>query len=100
MKPELVIVALNISIILIAYLYVYPKKAGSDGNKIAIHDLIASLLSLFIAGTMFWGSGYEFNALIISLNWFWFTLLTYASFEIPFALWYYNKHNVWETWRT
>jgi hypothetical protein len=100
MKPELVVIALNVALILIAYLYVYPKRAGSDGNKIAKHDLVASFLSIFIAGSMYWESGYEFNAILISLNWFWFTLLTYALLEIPFVIWYCKKYNVWETWRS
>jgi hypothetical protein len=94
MKPELVIIALNTALILIAYLYVYPKRAGSDANKIANHDLVASSLSIFIAGSMYWGSGYEFNAILTSLNWFWFALLTYALLEIPFVVWYWKKYNV------
>lgn len=100
MAPELIILAINITIILIAYLYIYPKRAGSDGNKIALHDLIASLTSVIVASSLFWGSEYDFNLIITTVNWFWFTVVTYFALEVPFVIWYYKKHKVWETWST
>jgi len=95
--PEWIILVLNLGIVAIAYGWVYPRVAGNDGNKIALNDVMASLVSLLIAGILFWDSGQRFNALLFDLNWFWFTLLTYALIEIPFMLWYFNKHDVWQS---
>lgn len=44
--PELTIIFLNIIIVLIAYLFVYPKVAGSNGNKVAFNDVVASSIAL------------------------------------------------------
>ena len=93
-NPELIIILLNTVIVLVAYLLIYPKAAGSDVNKIAINDLIASAISIVVAGSMFWGSNQEFNVIFTNVNWFWFTILSYAAIEIPFMIWYCKKHNV------
>lgn len=96
-NPELFVVVLNVSIITIAYFLVYPKFCGSDGNKIAVNDIFASSISLLIVGSMYWGSGIEFNLIFTDVNWFWFTLITYMIIEIPLMLWYFKKHDVWST---
>ncbi|WP_444902142.1 hypothetical protein ACJJIG_04090 [Microbulbifer sp. SSSA007] len=96
-EPELIVILLNLVIVLIAYFMIYLKLAGADGNKLAISDIFTSGISIIIAGTLFWNSGQEFNALFFKLNWFWFTLFTYAAIEIPLMLWYYKRNNVWES---
>ena len=93
-NAEWAIVALNAIIILVAYLSVYPKLAGSDFNKIAGYDLLASGLALFIVGYKYWGSGHDFTLLFTEVNWFWFTFITYAIIEVPVMLWYFRKHRV------
>ena len=82
--PELAIVILNVIIVFVAYFSVYPKLAGNNVNKIAMYDLIASGLALFIVGIKFWGSDYQFSLIITDVNWFWFTLITYSVIEFPF----------------
>ena len=82
--PELAIIILNFVIVLVAYFSVYPKLAGNNVNEIAIYDLIASGLALFIVGVKFWGSNYQFNLIVTDVNWFWFTLITYSVIELPF----------------
>ena len=63
-SSELLIVSLNAAIVVIAYFYVYPKFCGADVNKIAINDVLASSVSLMVAGSLFWGSGVEFNLIL------------------------------------
>ena len=96
---ELIVITINVVIILIAYLFVYPKYAGSDGNKLAVNDLYASCVVLLISGVMYWGSGYEFSLLITTSNWFWFTLVTYFLLDIPLMAWYFKKHKAWESFK-
>ncbi len=91
---ELAIIVLNLIIILVAYLSVYPKLAGNSFNKISFYDVFASGLALGIVGLQFWGTGYEFNLLITKVNWFWYTLVTYGAIEIPVMLWYFKKNKI------
>lgn len=95
--PEITILILNVIAVFIAYFIVYPRLCGSNGVKIANNDLMASGLVLLVAGSMYWGAEIEFNLLFVSVNWFWFTLLTYAAIEIPIMLWYFKKNSVWES---
>jgi len=93
-SPEFSILLLNLIIILVVYLSIYPKVAGNSFNKISFYDLFASGFALLVVGLNYWGSGYEFNLLISSTNWFWFTFLTYGAIEIPVMIWYFKKQKV------
>ena len=93
-SPELSIIILNFIIVLVAYLSVYPKLAGKNFSKISFYDIFASGLALAIVGFQFWSTGYEFSLLITKVNWFWYTLATYAAIEIPIMLWYFKKNKV------
>ncbi|RUO44652.1 hypothetical protein [Idiomarina aquatica] len=91
---ELLVVALCLVMILVSYLHVYPKVAGSNFNKLAAYDLIAAGIALFIVGYKYWDTGFPFYLLGLSLNWFWYTLIVYIVLETPVALWYIKKHNI------
>ncbi len=99
MHPELMVLSLNVTVILAAYFLVYPKFCGRDGIKIANNDLVATAIVLIISASVFWGSGREFNLIFLSVNWFWFTLITYAVIEMPLMLWYFKKHDVWASFK-
>ena len=90
--PELLIIAINLSLILISYLLVYPWLVGSNFDKLVINDLIVSSISLLISGSIFWGAGVNFNALLFTANWFWFSILTYLIIELPFMTRYMKKY--------
>jgi hypothetical protein len=92
--PELQIIVLNLIIVLVAYLSIYPKLAGSNFNKISIYDVFTSGFSLLVVGLNYWGSGQEFNLLVTNTNWFWFTLITYLVIEIPVMIWYFKENKV------
>ncbi len=92
MSAELTIVLLNLVIIVIAYVSVYPKLAGKNMNKVALYDCAASGLAIFIVSSKYWGTAIEFEFLFMQLNWFWFTLVSYSVIEIPIALWYFREN--------
>ncbi|REL36358.1 hypothetical protein [Thalassotalea euphylliae] len=94
MNAELLILLLNLAIVVVAYGSIYPKLAGNNANKIALFDLLASGFALLVVGTKYWGTGFEFSVLFVELNWFWFTLVTYALVELPIAYWYIKKYKV------
>jgi len=93
-SPEVFIMVLTLIIILIAYVFVYPRTAKSDAVKVAMYDIGASTLTLTIAGLIFWNSGVAFSLYFIDVNWFLFTLVCYAFLELPFMFWYFKKHKV------
>jgi hypothetical protein len=96
-RQELLIIIVNVVVICIAYFFVYPRFCGSDGNKIASNDLIATAIPLLIAGYNYWGTGVEFSLIVTTVNWFWFTLSSYFIIEIPLMLWYFKKNDVWKS---
>ncbi len=98
-NAESLLISINIVVIFCAYFVIYPKYCGANGYKIATYDLLLSGLVLLISGSLFWGSGETFSLIVFSVNWFWFTLLTYVLIEMPLMLWYSNKHKVWESFK-
>lgn len=93
-SAELSIIALNLVIISMAYLSIYPKLAGNDLKKITLLDILLSGFALLVVGLTYWKSSYEFNLLTYSSNWFWFTLTSYFIIEIPFILWYIRNQKM------
>lgn len=94
MSPELSIILINFIVLLIAYLHVNPKYAKNDFKKISLQDLIGSMVSLLIVGSVYYGSEQPFSLLFMDVNWIWFTLATYTVIETPFFLWYAKRYNV------
>ncbi|MCL1139776.1 hypothetical protein [Shewanella pneumatophori] len=91
---ELYIVGLVAVVLAMGYLSIYPKIAGNNVNKISLCDIACSMFVFALVASKFWGTGYVFNAILFSTNWFWFTLFIYVLIEIPLAIWYVKKHGV------
>lgn len=91
---ELLVILLNVTIIGASYYLLYPKVAGGNINKITFYDCLSSAVALILVGSKFWESGQIFNLFGLELNWFWFTLITYAIIEIPIMLKYIKKYKV------
>lgn len=94
MQPEVVILILNLSIVLLTYFIIYPLFAGRNLNKLMLNDVLAMLVSLIVSGGLYSGTDYEFNLLIVDTNWFWFAMTTYFVIETPFAQRYIKKNNL------
>jgi hypothetical protein len=94
MSPELVILLLNTVLIVVAYQYVYPRWVGNNMQKLIMNDLIATFISLVVAGSLYSGSGEDFSLLVMTVNWFWFSLVTYSLMEMPMAMRYMRRHNM------
>jgi hypothetical protein len=97
LKYEFIIILINILLLSFTYLWFFQKVAGNDIKKLSIYDLLTSLISLMISGFLFWESGIEFTLFVVDMNWFWFTFVTYFIVEIPIALWYFKKYDVFKT---
>ncbi|MFC3030922.1 hypothetical protein ACFOEE_00050 [Pseudoalteromonas fenneropenaei] len=94
MSAEWHIVLVNLIILCLAYGLIYPRFAGNDMRKISYQDVLASVVSLTVIGSVYFGSDVTLSFFGLSLNWFWFTLLTYALIEIPCFLWYHRQYGV------
>ncbi|WP_026301539.1 hypothetical protein [Colwellia piezophila] len=91
MSAEMSILLLNTVIIVLVYTWLYPKVADKNLNKIALFDCLASGLAVMIVASKYWGSDIHFEFFMFTLNWFWFTFLSYSIIEIPIALWYFRS---------
>ncbi|KZN32573.1 hypothetical protein N474_18405 [Pseudoalteromonas luteoviolacea CPMOR-2] len=94
MSPELSIIILNAAILLIAYFIIYPKYAGNDFRKISVQDFIASMISLGVVGSVYFGTGVKFSLVLFDVTWPWFTLISFTLIELPIFYWYAKRHNV------
>lgn len=94
MTPEITLLFLIICVITIGYGVIYPRFAGNDFKKLSIQDLLATVVTLAVAGSLYYNSNIEFSWLIFKVNWFWFTFLTYVLIEVPVCLAYAKKHNM------
>ena len=91
---ELSIISPILVVVLGCYLSVFPKIAGINIDKMSLCDLVCWSFVLVMVGLKYWGTGYEFNLLLFSANWFWFTVIVYSAIELPFFIWYCKKHDV------
>lgn len=95
MAPVMTILMINAVILLLCYFLLFPVVVGANLQKMAVNDLLASIVALVVAGSLYMGSGLTVRVFDVSLNWFWFTLLSYFLLEFPLAIWYLNKNNMW-----
>lgn len=94
MSPELIVLLLNAVLIVLAYQFVYPRWVGNSMQKLMINDLMATFISLMVTASLYAGREYEFSLLVMSVNWFWFSLVTYSLMEMPMAMRYMRKHQM------
>jgi len=80
---ELVVVALVVTTLIVAYLWVYPRVAGNDVKKMMWLDVGLTAIPLAIAGALYWSTNPPFQLVFFDTNWFVFGLVTYAVLEIP-----------------
>lgn len=94
MSPELIVLLLNAVLIVIAYQIVYPRWVGGNMSKLMMNDIIATFISLMVTGSVYSGSGHEFSLVLVTVNWFWFSLVTYSLMEMPMAVRYMRRHQM------
>lgn len=99
LTPELIILSLNLTVALLAYFVAYPTLCGCNLTRIAANDLLATGTVLLVAGVLYAGRDQEFSLLLFSTNWFWFAFITYAAIETPLLIRYFNKHDLWKTFK-
>ena len=94
MSPELIVIVLNLLLIVLSYQVLYPRLVGNSLNKLLTNDTMATIVALVVAGSMYAGSGRVFSLLIVQVNWFWFTLISYSVMELPVAMRYMRRNGM------
>jgi len=88
LTPEAQIIVINAVLLLAAYGVIYPLITGITIMQMVWIDLALSVISLGIAGYLYWGTGTEFTLFLFSVNWVFFTLLTLFVMEMPLFHWF------------
>ena len=94
MTPEAKILILNVAVLAVAYLGMYPAMRGKTLPGRPRNALALTLLVLITAGALFAGTGTRFSLILLDTNWFGFTLLTSMAMELPLFLWFCKKHDI------
>ncbi|WP_105168959.1 hypothetical protein [Pseudoalteromonas sp. T1lg23B] len=93
MGIEFNVVVLNMIVLTIAYGLVYPYRANTL-KKISIQDSIAACASLSVVGSVFYNTDMRFSFIVMDVNWFWFTLVTFLLLEVPLFIWYARRYHL------
>ena len=96
---ELIVVALVIGTLAIAYLWVYPRVAGNDVKKMAWLDIALGLVLFAFVGAMFWSENPPFSLVFFETNWFIFTLAVYVILELPLFFLYVKARGLGEQYK-
>lgn len=80
---ELSIVIVNVVALAAAYLYFYPKFAGSDVKRLAWLDTAVGACVLAVLAPFNWGSPNDYTFFVFDTNWWIFSILSYALIELP-----------------
>ncbi|MFZ9858075.1 MAG: hypothetical protein ACO3F2_07060 [Roseiflexaceae bacterium] len=92
MNPETTILIINTIVVVIAYTLIYPRYAKSNMGRLAVYDMLLSLVPLSFAWWLYADSGHQFNIIITQTNWFIFTLVTYFVVEMPLSVGYMRAY--------
>ncbi|WP_339867306.1 hypothetical protein [Pseudohongiella nitratireducens] len=94
MSPAATIVLLNALTLVFCYFWMFPRVVGKDLQKLALNDVMASVVVICVAASLYVGRDISISVMGIDFNWFWFTLISYFAMEVPFTLWYMMKYRI------
>jgi hypothetical protein len=93
-SPESQILILNVVILGVAYLGIYPSLQEKTLNRIMAIDLVLTVIALTVAGALFMGTGQAFTLLVFDVNWAVFTLITLFVIEVPLFFNFAKRHGI------
>jgi hypothetical protein len=96
---EILIAIANLIALLVAYVFVYPRFAGNDINKLARFDFIIGVFLLAILAPSNWSRPNDYTFFFFDANWWVFVILCYALLEIPFFFIYLKSRGLGSDYR-
>ena len=96
---ELSIVIVNLAVLAIAYLYIYPKYAGNDVKRMAWLDTAVGGVALLVLAPFNWGSPSDYTFIAFDTSWWIFAILSYALLELPLFYFYVKARGLGQEYR-
>lgn len=96
---ELSIVIVNLAVLAIAYLYIYPKYAGNDVKRMAWLDTAVGGVALLVLAPFNWGSPSDYTFIAFDTSWWIFAILSYALLELPLFYFYVKARGLGPEYR-
>ncbi|WP_440055233.1 hypothetical protein ACSLBF_03510 [Pseudoalteromonas sp. T1lg65] len=94
MTPETTLLLLNLVILSIAYLFIYPRLKEKSIASLAKQDLLATGVSLAVAASLYYNSDTAFSLLFFDSNWVIFSIVAFSIIEAPFVYWFIKKYKI------
>ena len=95
MNPEEMVLGINIAMITFAYSWLFARVEAFDMQKVMLYDSGVILVAVSVVGYLFYGKNIIFYLFGMEVDWLIFSIVTYFVMEVPFALWYFNKYDLW-----
>ena len=96
---ELIVIAVVLATLSLAYLWVYPTYAGRNVTLMSYMDIGATFIPAGVAALLFWQSDPVFNFFGLELNWFFYSILAYVVIEIPVFILYVKARGLWPEYK-
>ena len=96
---EISIVAVNLTALATAYLYIYPKYAGNNVKRLAWLDTAVGGVALLVLTPFNWGSPSDYTFIAFDTSWWIFAILSYAILELPLFYLYVKARGLGSEYR-
>ena len=96
---ELIVIAIVLATLSIAYLWVYPTFAGRNVKLMSYMDIGFTFVPAAISALIFWQSDPVFRVFGLELNWFIYSILAYMVIEIPVFILYVKARGLWPEYK-
>jgi hypothetical protein len=96
---EVSIVLANLTALVIAYFFIYPRFAGSDVKKLAWLDTAVGATTLLILAPFNWDSPSDYSFFGLYTSWWIFAIFSYALVELPLFYFYVKARGIGQQYR-
>lgn len=96
---EIQIIIAALVTLAIAYLFVYPRFAKDDVNRMAWLDVAVGAMLLGVLAPFYWSGEENFTFFTFDTNWWIFTILVYALLEMPLFFLYIRARGLGPKYR-
>lgn len=96
---ELIVIAIVLATLSIAYLWVYPTFAGRNVTLMSYMDIGFTFVPVAVSALIFWQSDPVFRVFGLELNWFIYSILAYMVIEIPVFILYVKARGLWPEYK-
>lgn len=96
---ELIVIAIVLATLSIAYLWVYPTFAGRNVKLMSYMDIGFTFVPAAVSALLFWQSDPVFRVFGLELNWFIYSILAYMVIEIPVFILYVKARGLWPEYK-